>query len=110
MDLTEQRVQHLKTDHNKVQFRDADGSVKLTVGKKEFTHVDHSVVFKQEWLRQFDRELEPLREILWEFPISFAPSYPYEENPDLPHHYMSTRWQSIFELRPRKVINERRYF
>lgn len=97
MDLTEQRVPHLKTDHSKVQFRDSDGSIKLTVGKKEFTHVDDTV-FKQEWLRQFDRELEPIREILWEFPITFTPSYPFEENPDLPHHYMSTRWKSIIDL------------
>lgn len=86
MDLTE----HHKTDHSKVQFRDADGAVKLTVGKKEFTHFDYTV-FKQDWMRKFDRELEPIREILWEFPINFAPSYPYEENPDMPHQYMSTR-------------------
>lgn len=90
MDLTEHRVPHLKTDHSKVLFRDAEGSVKLTVGKKEFTHVDHTI-FKQDWFRLFDRELDPIREILWEFPITFAPSYPYEENPELPHHYMSTR-------------------
>jgi inositol polyphosphate 5-phosphatase INPP5A len=89
MDLTEQRVPHLKTEHSKV-FRDADGSVQLTVGKKEFTHVDYTV-FKQDWMREFDRELEPIGELLVEFSINFPPSYPYEENPDLPHHYMSTR-------------------
>lgn len=91
MDLTEQKVPHLKNDHSKVQFRDSEGSVKLTVGKKEFTHVDHTI-FKQDWFRQFDRELEPIREVLCEYPITFPPSYPYEEDPDLPHHYMSTRW------------------
>lgn len=90
MDLTELRVPHLKTDHSKVQFRNADGAVQLTVGKKEFTHADHSI-FKQDWFRQFDRELEPIRDILWEYPIAFPPSYPYEEDPDLPHHFMSTR-------------------
>lgn len=89
-DLTEQRVPHLKPEHSKLQFQDSDGITKLTVGRKEFVHVDHSI-FKQDWLRQFDRELEPLREILWEFPITFAPSYPYEEEPEMPHQYMSTR-------------------
>lgn len=77
-------------DHSKVQFKDADGAIQLTVGKKEFTHVDHQI-FKQDWLRQFDRELEPLQDILHEFPISFPPSYPFEEDPQLPHSYMSTR-------------------
>lgn len=89
-DLIEQRIPHLKTDHSKVQFRDGDGSIKLTVGKKEFTHVDHQI-FRQNWLRQFDRELEPLDDILLEFPITFPPSYPFEEEPDLPLNYMSTR-------------------
>ena len=86
MDLTE----HHKTDNSKVQFRDADGALQLTVGKKEFTHVDYKI-FKQDWMRKFDRELDPLRDILWEFPISFAPSYPYEEDPNLPLQYMATR-------------------
>jgi inositol-1,4,5-trisphosphate 5-phosphatase len=88
--LTEQRIPHLKTDNTKVHYRDDNGSVKLTLGKKEFTHVDNQI-FKQDWLRQFDRELEPLNDILHEFPITFPPSYPFEENPELPHHYMSTR-------------------
>jgi inositol-1,4,5-trisphosphate 5-phosphatase len=52
--------------------------------------VDHQI-FKQDWLRQFDRELEPLQDILHEFQISFPPSYPFEEDPQLPHSYMSTR-------------------
>lgn len=42
-------------------------------------------------LQQFDRELEPLKEILVEYPITFPPSYPYEEEPTLPQNYMSTR-------------------
>ncbi|XP_070503717.1 inositol polyphosphate-5-phosphatase A isoform X2 [Chironomus tepperi] len=91
--LTEQRIPHLKSDHSKIQFRDADGSVQLTVGKKEFTHIDHKI-FKEDWLKKFDRELEPLEDILHEFPINFSPTYPFEENPQLPHHYMTTRCPS----------------
>ena len=91
MDLTEQRIPHLKNDHTKVQFKDAEGSIKLTLGKKEFTHADNEI-FRQDWFRQFDRELDPIRDILWEFPITFPPSYPYEENPELPRNYMSTRY------------------
>lgn len=41
--------------------------------------------------RQFNREMEPLAGVLLEFPIAFAPSYPYEEEPHLPQHYMHTR-------------------
>lgn len=92
--LTEQRIPHLKTDHSKVQFRDAEGSVQLTVGKKEFTHIDHKI-FKEDWLKKYDRELEPLEDILHEYPISFSPTYPFEENPQLPHHYMTTRYVRI---------------
>lgn len=90
LDLTEKRVPHLKPEHSKLQFHDSSGIIQLTIGRKEFSHVDHSI-FKQDWLRRFDRELEPLQEILFEFPITFAPSYPYEEEPEMPHHYMSTR-------------------
>lgn len=42
-------------------------------------------------LLQFNRELDPLKEVLLEYPVTFAPSYPYEEEPDLPQSYMATR-------------------
>lgn len=42
-------------------------------------------------LKKFDRELEPLSEILFEYPINFIPSYPFEEDPEMPTDYMSTR-------------------
>lgn len=45
-------------------------------------------------MQEFDRELDPIREILFEFPITFPPSYPFEEEPDLPHHYMTTRYEN----------------
>lgn len=74
-----------------VQYRDEQGVNVLTVGKKEFSHAEHQVKFKEEWLRKFDRELDPLREILFEYPIAFPPSYPYEEDPKMPHSYMNSR-------------------
>lgn len=90
-DLIEQRVSHLKTDYSKLIFRDSEGSVRLTVGKKEFYHIDDQV-FNQDWLKQYDCELEPLKDILFEFSVSFPPTYPFEEDPQFPHHYMSTRF------------------
>lgn len=35
--------------------------------------------------------MEPLADVLLEYPITFPPSYPYEEEPALPQHYMTTR-------------------
>ncbi|GAB0092235.1 type I inositol 1,4,5-trisphosphate 5-phosphatase [Sergentomyia squamirostris] len=90
--LTAHRVTGVKSaDSVKVHYRDADGQNVLTVGKKEFTHADHQAQFKGEWLRKFDRELDPLREILFEYPIAFPPSYPFEEDPDMPENYMNSR-------------------
>uniref|UniRef100_A0A182QUI2 inositol-polyphosphate 5-phosphatase n=1 Tax=Anopheles farauti TaxID=69004 RepID=A0A182QUI2_9DIPT len=109
-DLTMHRVQNTKNDSTKVQYRDATGTNVLTVGKKEFFHCDQST-FKEIWLRQFDRELESLRSILYEYPISFPPSYPYEEDPFQPGAYMATRcpaWCDRILISPaaRKLICE----
>lgn len=82
---------NVKNDHTKVQYRNDNGTNVLTVGKKEFNHIDHQIKFKESWLQQFDRELEPLKEVLVEYPITFSPTYPYEEEPSLPNSYMSTR-------------------
>ncbi|ETN59757.1 hypothetical protein AND_008640 [Anopheles darlingi] len=91
-DLTMHRIQNAasKPDSTKVQYRDSDGVNVLTVGKKEFSHCDQST-FKEQWLRQFDRELDSLRSVLYEYPITFPPSYPYEEDPLQPGAYMTTR-------------------
>uniref|UniRef100_A0AAG5DY86 inositol-polyphosphate 5-phosphatase n=1 Tax=Anopheles atroparvus TaxID=41427 RepID=A0AAG5DY86_ANOAO len=109
-DLTVHRVQNAKHDSTKVQYRDADGANVLTVGKKEFFHNDQST-FKESWLRQFDRELDSLRSILYEYPITFPPSYPYEEDPLQPCSYMATRcpaWCDRILVSPaaRKLISE----
>ncbi|XP_062700869.1 uncharacterized protein LOC109422023 [Aedes albopictus] len=111
-DLTMHRIPHPKSDNSKVQYRDSDGANVLTLGKKEFTHYDQST-FKESWLRQFDRELDSLRSILHEYPITFPPSYPYEEDPGQPGSYMSTRcpaWCDRILISPaaRKLIDDER--
>ncbi|XP_037025716.1 inositol polyphosphate-5-phosphatase A isoform X1 [Bradysia coprophila] len=90
-DLSIHRTLNIKNDHTKLQYRDDVGSNILTIGKKEFLHTEHQTKFKESWLQQFDRELEPLKEILVEYPITFPPTYPYEEEPTMPQNYMSTR-------------------
>lgn len=111
-DLTMHRIPHPKSDNSKVQYRDSDGANVLTLGKKEFNHHDQST-FKESWLRQFDRELDSLRSILHEYPITFPPSYPYEEDPGQPGSYMSTRcpaWCDRILISPaaRKLIDDER--
>ncbi|XP_065081573.1 inositol polyphosphate-5-phosphatase A isoform X2 [Ochlerotatus camptorhynchus] len=111
-DLTMHRIPNPKSDSTKVHYRDSDGANVLTVGKKEFNHCDQST-FKESWLRQFDRELDSLRSILYEYPITFPPSYPYEEEPEQPGDYMSTRcpaWCDRILISPaaRKLIDDER--
>ncbi|XP_064546977.1 inositol polyphosphate-5-phosphatase A isoform X1 [Drosophila montana] len=92
--LTVHRVHSVKNENTKINYRNSDGNNILTVGRKEFCHADHQLKFKELWLKEFDRELEPLTEILVEYPISFIPSYPFEEDPEMPTDYMSTRCPS----------------
>ncbi|CAG9569504.1 unnamed protein product [Danaus chrysippus] len=80
-------------ESSKLQYLKEDRVV-LTVGKKEFAHVDHQKVFREPWLQKYDRELEALRPHLFEFPVKFPPSYPFEEDIHLPTHYMKTRCPS----------------
>lgn len=42
-------------------------------------------------MKDFDREMEVFSNQLFEFPISFPPSYPYEEDADGGCLYMQTR-------------------
>ncbi|KAJ8709570.1 hypothetical protein PYW08_009574 [Mythimna loreyi] len=82
-------------DASRLQYRSpTDGRVVLTIGKKEFSHVDHQKIFREPWLQRYDRELEALRAQLYEFPVKFPPSYPFEEDVLLPTHYMKTRCPS----------------
>ncbi|BFF91716.1 inositol polyphosphate-5-phosphatase A [Drosophila madeirensis] len=89
--LNAYRSENSKNENNKVHYRNSIGDTVLTIGKKEFSHVDHQLKFKEDWLKKYDRELEPFKDILEEFPIHFVPSYPFEEDPQMPTDYMSTR-------------------
>ncbi|XP_028043485.1 type I inositol 1,4,5-trisphosphate 5-phosphatase isoform X1 [Bombyx mandarina] len=93
-DLSAQRVQG-GAEGGRLQYRRrADQRLVLTVGKKEFAHVDHQKIFREPWLQRYDRELEALRPHLFEFPVKFPPTYPFEEDVLLPTHYMKTRCPS----------------
>ncbi|XP_072935638.1 inositol polyphosphate-5-phosphatase A isoform X2 [Epargyreus clarus] len=90
-DLQARRLQSgTNTDASRLQFRAGERLV-LSVGKKEFAHCDHQKIFREPWLQRFDRELEALRPHLYEFPVKFPPTYPFEEDVHLPTHYMKTR-------------------
>ncbi|XP_054267370.1 inositol polyphosphate-5-phosphatase A-like isoform X1 [Macrosteles quadrilineatus] len=81
---------------NKLLFRDEE-QVILTLGKKEFSHYDHQNLFIKnagEWLKEFDNELGCFAGQLFEFPIQFPPSYPYEEDTHSGRQYMQTRCPS----------------
>ncbi|XP_026274549.2 uncharacterized protein LOC113203855 isoform X1 [Frankliniella occidentalis] len=93
------KVQSSKsTDHTKLQYRDESSQqVVLTLGKKEFSHLDHQKLFvggDSEWLREFDRELDSFDDQLFEFTINFPPSYPYVEDSERGEFYMQTRCPS----------------
>ncbi|RVE52750.1 hypothetical protein evm_002623 [Chilo suppressalis] len=92
-ELTACRLQNgANVDAGKLQYRaHTDDRLVLTIGKKEFAHSDHQKIFREPWLQRFDRELEALKPHLYEFPVKFPPSYPFEEDVHLPTHYMKTR-------------------
>lgn len=49
-DLSIHRIMNIKNDHTKLQYRDDLGSNVLTIGKKEFSHVEHQTKFKESWV------------------------------------------------------------
>ncbi|XP_011702846.1 PREDICTED: uncharacterized protein LOC105458926 [Wasmannia auropunctata] len=79
---------------SKLQFHNRNDDLILTLGKKEFSHYEHQNVFIKnsgEWLREYDKELGDFEGRLFEFPINFAPSYPFQEDINEPVNYMQTR-------------------
>lgn len=44
-----------------------------------------------EGMRRFDTEYPPFKDILYEMPVKFPPSYPYSEEPELTDTYNDTR-------------------
>ncbi|KAG7189984.1 hypothetical protein KM043_006143 [Ampulex compressa] len=92
-DTQERRLSN-KGNISKLQFRNKEDDLILTLGKKEFSHHKHQNVFIQnsgQWLREYDRELEDFDGRLFEFPIKFVPSYPFEEDINEATSYMQTR-------------------
>ncbi|XP_044011997.1 inositol polyphosphate-5-phosphatase A isoform X1 [Aphidius gifuensis] len=79
---------------SKLQFRNNDDNLVLTLGKKEFSYFQHENVFAEnsgKWMREYDREMEDFEGRLFEFPIEFVPSYPFEEDITQGSNYMQTR-------------------
>ncbi|KAK3886286.1 hypothetical protein Pcinc_009558 [Petrolisthes cinctipes] len=80
------------------EYRDNRGQVQLTVSKKAFKHRDHSNIFLKDngsLVREYDQELAHFGDRLAEYPISFPPSYPFEEGPGGDGgSYMQTRCPS----------------
>ncbi|XP_046384527.1 inositol polyphosphate-5-phosphatase A isoform X2 [Ischnura elegans] len=72
-------------DQTTLQYRDGDSQVVLSLGKKEFKHLNHQNIFlgaDSQWLKKFDLELEHFKSRISEFPVTFPPSYPFEEEED----------------------------
>ncbi|XP_012281445.1 uncharacterized protein LOC105700307 [Orussus abietinus] len=83
-----------KGNISRLQFRNKEEDLILTLGKKEFSHCQHQNVFIKnggQWLREYDKELEDFDGRLFEFPINFVPSYPFEEDIKEGTSYMQTR-------------------
>ncbi|VVC26478.1 Hypothetical protein CINCED_3A021961 [Cinara cedri] len=85
---------NLDNDNLVVQYTDSSKEVIFTLKKKEFCHSDHQNTFVSKtgsWLKDFDHELKSFNDQLFEFPIQFQPSYPFEENEHEGMNYMKTR-------------------
>ncbi|XP_058798036.1 inositol polyphosphate-5-phosphatase A [Phymastichus coffea] len=91
---TRESKQSNKGSLSKLQFRNDSDDLILSLGKKEFSHHEHQQVFVEnsgQWLREYDKELGDFEGRLFEFPISFVPSYPFEEDVKEGSNYMHTR-------------------
>lgn len=71
------------------------GGVVMTVGKKLFDCENLDETFRAtkntEWLLALDNELDSFKRKLYEFKISFSPSYPFKEDTTGSQSYMKTR-------------------
>uniref|UniRef100_W8CCA9 inositol-polyphosphate 5-phosphatase n=1 Tax=Ceratitis capitata TaxID=7213 RepID=W8CCA9_CERCA len=89
--LTKHRASTTNANSSKVFYRNEIGENVLIIGKKEFHYVENQGMIKDNWLSKYDRDPEPFNDILCEFEFDFKPSYPFEEDPELPNQYMKTR-------------------
>lgn len=86
-----------KDQVSKIVYTEEDEKVVLTVESKLFNYHDkHSEFFnnKNNWLQQFDTELNAFKDQIAEFEISFPPSYPFSEDTNDGLSYMKTRCPS----------------
>lgn len=91
---TQERKLSNKGNISKLQFHNKEDDLVLSLGKKEFSYYEHQDVFVKnggQWLREYDRELEDFEGRLFEFPINFIPSYPFQEDVNEATSYMQTR-------------------
>ncbi|XP_069140061.1 inositol polyphosphate-5-phosphatase A-like isoform X1 [Argopecten irradians] len=80
-----------------VYSEEGNGKTVLTIETKGFDHHDkHAEVFskKAKYLRPYDKEMHSYKDKLYEFDISFAPSYPFSEDITDGVSYMKTRCPS----------------
>jgi len=91
----EQKVIGKKNEVSKVLFKQSDnGNVVLTVGKKDFKHSNHNDLFRSDnamKLQVFDNEPSACRDKLFEYQVTFPPSYPFSEDAEDGTSYMPTR-------------------
>jgi inositol-1,4,5-trisphosphate 5-phosphatase len=91
----EQHVLGKRNDVSKVIFKHQDsGKVILTVGKKDFHHHEHNELFSRTnamTLQIYDKEPEACRSKLFEYKVTFPPSYPFSEDAEDGTSYMPTR-------------------
>ncbi|KAF7383928.1 hypothetical protein HZH68_014685 [Vespula germanica] len=91
---TQERKLSNKGNISKLQFHNKEDNLVLSLGKKEFSYYEHQNVFVDnsgQWLREYDKELEDFEGRLFEFPINFIPSYPFQEDVNEATSYMQTR-------------------
>ncbi|XP_012942616.1 inositol polyphosphate-5-phosphatase A isoform X2 [Aplysia californica] len=84
-----------KDQVNKIEYtEEGNGKIVLTIGSKSFDYYEkHTDLFANmnKWLHQFDTEFSSFRDRLFEFDISFSPSYPFCEDVADGISYMKTR-------------------
>jgi len=91
----EQRIIGKKNDISKVIYKHHDnGKVVLTVGKKDFHHHEHNQLFSRHnamTLQVYDKEPAACHSKLFEYKVTFPPSYPFSEDAEDGTSYMPTR-------------------
>ncbi|KAI4478908.1 hypothetical protein M0802_014480 [Mischocyttarus mexicanus] len=91
---TQEKKLSNKGNVSKLQFHNKEDDLILSLGKKEFSYYENKNVFVDnsgQWLREYDKELEDFEGRLFEFPINFIPSYPFQEDVNEATNYMQTR-------------------